>query len=131
MKGEKKDMIKNKEKEPEYNLKLVRLKQLEAASNALAQGTMTAARDYVYNFLGTIDEQSPAGIEMRKKIFAIQKWEEDQFKKLAEESKRVIGFLEESLYFNDGKEVIKKAGTRKLIDACYQVSLSFDLIPKE
>ena len=123
--------MKYKEKEPEFNLKELRLKMLENAGNALAEGKLFHTHMYLNNFLDTIDEKSPAGIEMQKKLDDLQEWENGQKELLFHQTQTTDGFLEQYTTSEDGHRLIEHGTMRRLHDICYRVSLAFELINKD
>ena len=126
------------DKEEQYTLKVVRLKELEQAGIGLGTMDNQGAFNHLRNFADSVEEHSQAGKQLSERFKVIEKKCNDGLAAMRQEVNYSMstGILKvDGVPWYDYERVEKSTlystFIRSFNKACWQIALKYNLIPKE
>jgi len=115
-------MVETKSIESGYSIGHLRIKYLDLANIAFAQGNFIGCKGYIDDFLDTVDGENEAGKTISEefdKIFEHKKQQEIEIEKTIKN----MGYLERKDFEDGGKQEIEVNAIHDMKEICWRISL--------
>jgi len=114
----------------DYKIGHLRIKYLDMANISFAQQQYSISSGFVEDFIGTIDEKSTAGIEIKNEFDKCVERKADQIKKLKDKVAN-LGYLEKRDIENKEREQIEINNIHDKKEICWRIALSNGLFNEQ
>ena len=106
----------------DYSIGHLRIKYLDLANNYFAQQQYIIANGFIDDFIGTIDEKSTSGIDIKLEFDNLNRIKKERLQTLKETAEK-LGYLEKKDFENNERENIEINNIHDKKAICWRISM--------